>query len=156
MPEETPTPGESTRPKRRRRLRLWLVPVAFAVGYAAFVGRLFLFRPGLEPVPATTAVEERYVRPDGTVDYVAALNDEWSEGVTPENNAAVPLARAFGPAVVAPEAREAYFGRLGIEPPEAGAEFLALDEFLRREGIDPKRQEELFKAEGFGIAEDYP
>lgn len=37
------------------------------------------------------------VRPDGSIDYLAALNEELSKGVTPENNAAIPLLRAYGP-----------------------------------------------------------
>lgn len=34
---------------------------------------------------------------DGTVNYVAYLNARYGKGVTPENNAAVILARAIGP-----------------------------------------------------------
>jgi hypothetical protein len=31
------------------------------------------------------------LRPDGSVDYLAAINERYSKGVTPDNNAAVPL-----------------------------------------------------------------
>lgn len=36
------------------------------------------------------------VRPDGTIDYVAALNERASKGVTPENNGAIPFLKAIG------------------------------------------------------------
>lgn len=68
------------------------------------------------------------LRPDGSVDFVAALNARLSEGVTPENNAAVVLWRAMGPP---PHSKDEYRGRffklLGIPPlPEQGEYFLRL------------------------------
>src|SRR5271163_71889 len=37
------------------------------------------------------------LRKDGYVNYVAALNQRFGAGVTPENNAAVPFLKAMGP-----------------------------------------------------------
>src|SRR3954471_10187895 len=37
------------------------------------------------------------LRKDGVIDYVAAINDKVSEGVTKENNAVVPLMEALTP-----------------------------------------------------------
>ncbi|MCE5327075.1 MAG: hypothetical protein LLG01_11755 [Planctomycetaceae bacterium] len=40
------------------------------------------------------------VRPDGTVDYIAYLNNKLGHGVTPENNAAIPLLKIWGSALL--------------------------------------------------------
>jgi hypothetical protein len=62
---------------------------------------------------------------DGSVDYVAAFNRRCSEGVTPENNAAVALWQASGPRDLDKNIRKQYFKMLGIaELPEKG-EYLA-------------------------------
>jgi len=57
------------------------------------------------------------LRPDGSVDYAAALNELYGSGVTPETNAAVPLAAILGDAVPEPVAE-----RMGLRqappPPE--------------------------------------
>ena len=51
----------------------------------------------------TTAITDpTYVREDGSISYVRALNDYRSEGVTAKNNACVDLMRALGPAQFAP------------------------------------------------------
>ncbi len=42
---------------------------------------------------------------DGTVNYVAALDDRLSKGVTPENNAAPLLLRAWGADIIREPAR---------------------------------------------------
>jgi hypothetical protein len=71
------------------------------------------------------------LRPDGYVDYVAALNAELGRGVTPENNAAVPLVLAFGPTLVGEKQREAFFKLLGVPvPPEKGKYFLPIDRYV--------------------------
>src|SRR5215467_16284740 len=58
--------------------------------------------PTERPKPKITISKETTyltepLRPDGYPDYVAALNQRMSEGVTPDNNAAVLLMKAFGP-----------------------------------------------------------
>lgn len=71
---------------------------------------------------------------DGYIDYVEALNEQYSRGVTPENNAAVPFWRAIGPGPVPREARPAFFGRLGIEPPaEEGKYVVWLNDFANHQ-----------------------
>jgi hypothetical protein len=61
------------------------------------------------------------LRPDGGVDYVAALNRRYSEGVTSENNAAVAIWQALGSSRIDRELRKQCFGQLGIpELPEKG------------------------------------
>jgi hypothetical protein len=48
-------------------------------------------------VSKETTVLTQPVNPDGSVNYIAAINAQASEGVTPENNAGVLLVRAMGP-----------------------------------------------------------
>ena len=75
----------------------------------------------------TTYITEP-LRNDGFVDYVAALNQVSSQGVTPESNAAVLFWKAVGPGEIVPEYREKYFQMLGIPPlPEKGDYFIDLD-----------------------------
>ncbi len=69
------------------------------------------------------------LRADGSVDYLAALNERCSKGVTPENNAVVALLQAVGPAEVKESARERFFKLLGVAPlPEDGP---YLERFVR-------------------------
>ncbi len=83
------------------------------------------------------------LRADGSVDYVAALNARHSQGVTPENNAAVLLWRAMGPGELAEEDRDRFFRLLGIAPlPDDGPYYVSLGEYLTSRG-----------AEGDGTAE---
>lgn len=68
----------------------------------------------------------------GDVDYLAALNRAYSQGVTPENNAVVPLVRAFGPTAIDEEHREATYKALGIDAlPEGGDYFVTFDDFVQ-------------------------
>ncbi len=81
---------------------------------------------------------------DGHVDYVAALNAKYSAGVTPENNAMVLLAQAFGPSDIIPQDRAPYYAMLGIAPlPEQGNYFYASDTLidqLHRAGEIPEEK----------------
>jgi hypothetical protein len=73
------------------------------------------------------------LREDGTVDYVAALNQRCSQGVTPENNAVVLLLQAVGPAEIDSKVRERFFKMLGIAPlPEKGAYLEPFTEYFDR------------------------
>lgn len=71
----------------------------------------------------TTLVTEP-LRPDGSVDYVEAINQRMSKGVTPENNAAVFIWRAAGPKEIPAGLRARYFARIGIEPPSEQGNYL--------------------------------
>lgn len=77
----------------------------------------------------TTRITEP-LHPDGGVDYFAALNQQASEGVTPDNNAVVELLRAFGPAKIPRELRPAFFQMLGMEPlADEGAYFVYVEDY---------------------------
>lgn len=76
------------------------------------------------------------LRKDGNVDYLAAINKEGSQGVTPANNAAVPIWQAFGRQELVPELVPEYFRRLGMTPPpEEGEYYIDLEEFLEQEHL---------------------
>jgi len=69
-----------------------------------------------KPVAVTISKETTYLvsplRDDGYVDYIASLNQQTAAGVTPQNNALVPLMQVLGPRNVSKEIRAAYFERL--------------------------------------------
>ena len=110
------------------------------------------------------------LNPDGTVNYVAALNQMYGEGVTPENNAAVLLLRAAGPKLFGRGRPRRVLKELGIEAlPKSGNYFVHLGKFVSglqarepttSEGIKELRERahiELRKAiRGPWSADDYP
>ena len=87
--------------------------------------------------PATTYIVKP-LRADGRPDYFAALERAASEGVTTENNAAVLLARVFGPAKIDREDRSDFLRKLGIaDLPEEGDYFVRYSGWLdKRELVD--------------------
>src|SRR5262245_38359275 len=98
-------------------LLLFLLGLALSARRSAVGGK---GRPAITISRETTHLTEP-LRPDGYVDYLAAINDELSAGVTPENNAAVDLLYAFGPDTIPPDIRREYLRRLGVAaPPELG------------------------------------
>ena len=114
-------PQAAPRKKKRRLLKVLLAIVALLVFLHLPIGN-----EGLRISPETTLVTGP-LRPDGTVDYIAAFNAECSKDVTPENNAAPLLARALGSGFLGPgtvdERTEKYdkpddrvLGPLGLRP----------------------------------------
>jgi len=90
----------------------------------------------------TTYITEP-LRPDGSVDCLAAINKLSSRGVTPENNAAVLLWRALGPKTVPTEVRKQFFELLGVpEPPLDGDYLVDIYDFLDRAGVPGKPAED--------------
>ena len=96
----------------------------------------FLLHFGSRSAPVTISKETTFItKPltaDGYPDYIAALNDRGSQGVTPKNNAVVLVFRAMGPELVARQIRDRYCALLGIgPPPEKGDYFVALDAYVK-------------------------
>lgn len=83
--------------------------VKIAVGLAAVIGiivGLYFWdkHAAGNRVLVTISKETTYIteplHPDGYPDYVAVLNQQFSEGVTPENNSAVLFLKAVGPKIL--------------------------------------------------------
>ena len=73
----------------------------------------------------TTYITEP-LRKDGSVNYIAALNERSRQGVTLENNSAVLFWQAVGPGEIWEDVRDKYFQMLGIPRlPEKGNYFVS-------------------------------
>jgi len=98
--------------RRRRRLWPWLVVLALLGGLLTY-----MYWPA-GPVEIIVSRETTYIlgplNPDGTPNYVKYLDDKYAEGVTPENNAAPLLLRAFGPDLLPAEIRAESLRRLKL------------------------------------------
>ncbi len=82
------------------RIIPWIVSIsAFAINYSATAAEIT--KPPAAPAtgPFVISKETTYVtgpvRKDGTIDYVAAINEHLSAGITKENNAAIPMLEAI-------------------------------------------------------------
>ena len=100
---------------------------------------------------ATTRITKP-LKPDGTVDYAAALNARMSEGVTPENNAGVLLMQAIGAEAVSEAHREPFFKALGVPVPESGKGTLVsfddyVEEHLKAKGNPDRREQDRERSE---------
>jgi hypothetical protein len=129
-PETSPT---GKRSRRRRVALLSLVCVIVLVGIAAYAFRTFTSTS----TPVTLSRETTYImgplREDGSVDYLAATNERYGEGVTPDNNASVLIWQALGPRPCESAIRETYFEKLGMPiPRERGDYFASLEEFAKK------------------------
>lgn len=79
-----------------------LVALAQSAGGSSAASKPAATTATTQPVPKITISKETtyYLGPvnaDGTIDYLAAINDRWGKGVTPENNAAVLLLSLISP-----------------------------------------------------------
>ena len=81
------------------------------------------------------------INPDGTINYLAAINQIQSEGVTSENNAAIPMLRALGPEMIDPQVRQTVLRQLGApELPPEGEYFITFGDFVRKNRPDLLRR----------------
>ena len=112
-------------------------------------------KPAVRTPKVTVSKETTYVTgpltPDGSVDFVAALNEMLGKGVTPESNAMVPLTRAFGPKEIDLTIRAECFKRLGIEElPEQGDYLVSPYDIINKHAppdpsdLEGKKQQRLF------------
>ena len=86
----------------------------------------------------TTYITEP-LKSDGYPDYIAAMNRRSSQGVTPENNAAVLFWKAMGPGEINKDDRAEYFRMLGMPAlPEKGDYFVDLATYLAQQKISTK------------------
>lgn len=111
--------------KRFGCLRIVLISGLVLIVLVAFWGVVNLPRkpkagkPLVRVSPETTVITEP-LDENGDPDYVEYLNRRQKEGVTPENNAAIPMIKAMGPKFKSwfytKTVSEEYFRQLGIEP----------------------------------------
>ncbi len=150
-------PGKAKGRPRRRVTVLGVVLAAFLLWVLLLtvvvvkLARSFGLLGGDGTRPAVTISEETtYIveplREDGYVDYLAALNERSREGVTPENNAAVLLWQAIGPAEFlgscGGQDHQWFFEELAVDPlPEKGEYFVGLDELAKRMEVSPRPAE---------------
>ena len=131
-----PTEPQVTPPARRHGGCLALHRV-LRLGHAAVRRRLDTLAGDFSPlrIARDTTCLTGPINPDGTVNYVAALNDMLSKGVTRENNAALPLLQALGPEMInPPRLRLTVLKQLDVEAlPEEGECFVTLAEHLKHQ-----------------------
>ena len=140
--------SNTTRNRLMKRVYRWGIVLAILLALpAAIVLWLVVKSHERIIISKETTYLTQPLRKDGSVDYVAALNERYSQGVTPENNAAVLFWKAVGPGEIRPEYRGEYFRLLGIAPlPEKGAYFVTLSSYATRlndaeKDTDPKAAE---------------
>jgi len=68
------------------------------------------------------------LKPNGMPDYFASLAEHYSKGVTPENNAVVPILHALGPEAFGWEAGADELNKLGVTLREGAAYFVDFDQ----------------------------
>ncbi len=95
------------------------------------------------PAPKITISKETThftepLRPDGFVDYLAAVNRHFSKDVTAENNACVLLYQAMGPRPEGARQPDRFFKGMGIEPlPDEGQYFQSFREWAASQDNAP-------------------
>ena len=114
----------------------WLIWSIVFILIASFVSyEYYLATPDSGPLPITVSKETTYilgpVKKDGTVNYIAYLNDKYSKGVTKENNAAIPLIGILGSySFLTKDNAQPICEMLGIPVPPAGKKyFIDSDEY---------------------------
>lgn len=96
-----------------------------------WLGRWLLPPPALVVSKETTFITEPLTA-DGKPDYLAAINREYSRGVTPENNALIPLLEALGPAILPDATRDQYYRLLGVPlPPQDVKTLDPYDDYMK-------------------------
>jgi hypothetical protein len=108
-------------------------------------GRSATQRPTVVTISKETTYITKPLRPDGYPDFLAALNQLASHGVTPENNAVVLLVQAFGPRLedsidwqpLSSEDCAKFFEMLGVAPPpDKGDYFVRFDDYVKETAPD--------------------
>lgn len=98
----------------------WIPLLIFVIIPAGLFSLRWLPDPPIVVSQETTFITEP-LTDEGLPDYFEYVRSRMREGVTPENNAVIPLVQALGPDSISPDIRSAWFAELGIEPlPEEG------------------------------------
>lgn len=104
----------------------------FVTGWKDAPDKLFVPVSRLMVGPATTVVSGP-LKPDGSINFEAAVNARMAHGVTPDSNAMLLLDRAFGPARIPEDLRPRFYEYLGIpESPLTGRYLIRPREYAQR------------------------
>jgi hypothetical protein len=106
--------GALSTPARKRRSILWWLAAFFFLLACLFFFQLFGPNAPIVVSPETTYITEP-LRADGLPDYEKHFLDVYRRGVTPENNAAVPLLQAIFPSGFDPPEIKAIVGELRMD-----------------------------------------
>lgn len=90
--------------------------VAVRLTYEQLLAPLYAPSPAIAVGHDTTRIAGP-LDADGYVDFLAALDEMAKAGVTPENNAVVPVLEAYGCKSIKPEQREKFYAALGMPVP---------------------------------------
>lgn len=106
----------------RRPMKRWKKVLLITAGVLVLAIAILHFpvRPTKIEIGRQTTYIDGPLNPDGTVNYVAALDAQCAEGVTAENNAAPLLLRAFGPGLVGGSTMKRSLERLGLTAADLG------------------------------------
>jgi hypothetical protein len=128
----------------KKKFRWILVVVSlFLLLVAACILKIVSMHGGHITVSKETTYLTGPVRPDGSIDYLAGVNQRTSEGVTPENNASVLFWQALGPKDIGGPSRHKFFEMMGMAvPPDVGHYFSPSDHLLEqlRDEINAKAE----------------
>ena len=138
-----------------KRMR-WLIVVVPVVLVATAAALSAADKPNGNSKPkssvlVTISKETTYIteplRPDGYPDYLAALNQQLSKGVTPENNSAVLFWKAMGPPFCNNHPfNTKFFEMLGMPAlPEKGDYFIELDRYVEGLAVDELPSDPVFR-----------
>ena len=118
---------------RRRIWRVAIYSISFLLVLTAADMILVQMRRTIHPGYDTTRITAP-LQPDGSIDYLVAVDNRMSAGVTPDNNAAVLLLQAFGRKALAPkQPPDGVTDRLGMPHlPEQGDYFITHDEYTKQ------------------------
>ena len=141
--------------ERERKRWPWVLGGFFALLIAYCLYAYWPYENRITISPETTFLTGP-VNPDGTVNYVAALDRRLREGVTDENNAAPLLIRAAGPKILREETLPLSLRKLHMKPPPAdGAYLIRWGTFVRehatREGMNEEQQTQAEQQQAPGL-----
>ncbi|MFP4107117.1 MAG: hypothetical protein ACLFVU_13675 [Phycisphaerae bacterium] len=147
--------GKKSRSKVLPRVIIYgvvLVAAVIGLGYywsqnrRKLMDRMGMNKVELEVGPETTVIAGPK-HPDGTIDYVSSLNDQYGALLSASDNAAVEMVRAIGPTAIPLEARAATLKRLelGGMSQVSGEYFVTFYEYCREEGLTRPEQNRLRK-----------
>lgn len=128
-----------SKPRKEHPVRRWVLRILLLLVVAFATWWIWAWNAGRLVVSPETTVLTEPLTGDGLVNYVAAVDARLAEGITPDNNAAVPLVlEVYGPETIDIEVRQATLDKLGIRavPPRSDY-FVLLEDFGPPEEAEP-------------------